>query len=192
MIRSNPPLWLERPLLLMLAPRDRETIAGDLLELYREEKLPRSGRLSANLWLTRQMLSLAPRRLRSIPGQPRLLALVCVFTALSGSWLGTMDLILKHPGYGQCEIISLTIVTQAVLTLIALARRQRDRLRIVALGGSAGILYLGIGALMNVLRGEHFEGYILLISLGLILQTVLTVLTFARRSTPPEIRNQPL
>jgi hypothetical protein len=190
MIRSNPPRWLERSLMLLLHARDRETVSGDLLEVYREDKLPEVGRVRANAWYARQILSLAPHRLRSLPGQPRLLALFCIFTALSGTWLGIMDQILKHPA--DREIISGTIVTQAVLTLVVLGRPQRGKLRIVALGGTAGILYLGIGALIGVLTGSVFEGYILLIALGLIIQALLTILTFARRSAPPRVRIQPL
>jgi len=120
------------------------------------------------------------------------LALVCVFTALAGAWLGTMDLLLRHPGYGQREIIAATIVLQALLTLCVLLAGAAGILRIVALGGSAGILYLGIGALISVLRGIHFEGYILLIALALILQATLTILSLRRRSTPSAARMQTL
>ena len=40
------------------------------------------------------------------------LAVLSGFTALAGAWLGSMDLILKHPGYGQREIIAATIITR--------------------------------------------------------------------------------
>lgn len=54
----NPPLWLERLLLLVLKKRDRETISGDLLEEYREVILPARGSWRANLWYLTQTLSL--------------------------------------------------------------------------------------------------------------------------------------
>ncbi len=190
MTHANPPRSLETLLVALLPARDRDTISGDLLELYREDHLPRKGRNRANLWYARQVIGFAPRRFTHLPPTPRLLAAFCVFTALSGTWLGIMDLVLKHPA--NHEIISVTIVLQALLTLGAIALRDSWRLRVLALGGSAGILYLGLGALVGVLTGTHFEGYILLIALGLILQALLTILTLMRRPTPPELRNQPL
>ena len=56
--RNRPPRWAERILYWTLAPRDRDTIAGDLLEQYREAVLPARGRLRARLWYVRQVFSL--------------------------------------------------------------------------------------------------------------------------------------
>jgi hypothetical protein len=55
---EQPPRWAERLLRLFLHPRDRDTIAGDLLEEYRDTVLPARGRLRARLWYVRQVLSL--------------------------------------------------------------------------------------------------------------------------------------
>jgi hypothetical protein len=55
---NEPPRWAEGFLRLGLAPRDRDTIAGDLLEEYRQVILPARGRLRADLWYVRQVLSL--------------------------------------------------------------------------------------------------------------------------------------
>jgi hypothetical protein len=56
---KSPPRWLERILLLFVPERDRETISGDLLEEYREGRLPQLGSLRANLWYLRQCASFA-------------------------------------------------------------------------------------------------------------------------------------
>jgi len=53
-----PPRWAAAVLRLLVAARDRETIAGDLVEQYREEILPRLGRAGARRWYGRQVLSL--------------------------------------------------------------------------------------------------------------------------------------
>jgi len=50
-------MLLDRLLRLLLKPRDRDTIAGDLLEEYREVVLPARGRVRAQLWYLRQALS---------------------------------------------------------------------------------------------------------------------------------------
>ena len=55
---DRPPRWAERLLRFFLKPRDRETVAGDLLEEYREGVLPTRGRARAQLWYLRQVLSL--------------------------------------------------------------------------------------------------------------------------------------
>ena len=57
MTQHNPPRWMEALLRFSLKPRDRETIAGDLLEEYREEILPGRGRRRAQLWYLRQVVS---------------------------------------------------------------------------------------------------------------------------------------
>ena len=55
MTMSNPPA-VPRALLLLLLPADgRETVSGDLLEEYREARIPALGRLRANLWYWRQV-----------------------------------------------------------------------------------------------------------------------------------------
>jgi len=57
-VDDRPPRWAGRLLTLSLPARDRETIAGDLLEEYREVVLPTRGRWRAQLWYVRQALSL--------------------------------------------------------------------------------------------------------------------------------------
>ena len=48
--RTYPPRWAEAILRRMLAPRDRETVSGDLLEEYREHVLPERGCRTADRW----------------------------------------------------------------------------------------------------------------------------------------------
>jgi len=56
-VSDQPPRWAEHLLRAFLEPRNRETIAGDLLEEYREVVLPERGRFRARLWYVRQVLS---------------------------------------------------------------------------------------------------------------------------------------
>ena len=189
MNEHNPPHLLERSLLLLLPARDRETVVGDLHEAFCEEVAPQVGRFRANLWYARQVLSLVPRRLLSFPGQRAVLASICSFTALSGLWLGAMGLRLRHPGFGQGEIIAGILVLQALLTLFVLRFRQRRALRAIVFVGCAALIYLAGMALRGVLReGAHFEGYILLISLALLAQVALTCMTLLRTPAQPSPR----
>ena len=53
-----PPKWAEVLLRIFLRSRDRDTVAGDLLEEYRETVLPARGCRRAQWWYLRQVLSL--------------------------------------------------------------------------------------------------------------------------------------
>lgn len=55
---SSPPRWAEALLRAVLAPRDRDTITGDLLEEYREVALPALGPTRATCWYLRHVWSL--------------------------------------------------------------------------------------------------------------------------------------
>jgi hypothetical protein len=184
MKRTGPPYLLDRFLSSLLSPRDRETVSGDLYEEFLEVKLPELGRFGAHLWYLRQVLSFMPRRTGTILLQGRALRLLCFCTALAGCWLGLMDILLRHPGYGSQIVIAATIVSQALLTLAALRFRRYGSLRAVAMLGSLSLLWLAGTALKAMLGGAQLEGYILLIALALIVQAVLTVLTLSRAQTP--------
>ncbi len=175
MKNSSPPRWMESILLLTLSQRDRDSIAGDLHEEYRLVKLPRLGRLHANVWYARQVLSFLPHHLAAVFAQSPVLLLICGFTALCGLWLGAMGLRLKHAGYIEGEFISTIIVLQAVLTALALCFRSLRLLRRTALVGTLAIIWLAAKALIATFTGTHFEGYILLIALLLLVQAALTM-----------------
>lgn len=182
---TAPPLLMDALLRLFLSPCDRETVTGDLHEEFLEVKLPRLGPVRARLWYLRQVLSFAPTRAAALVRNGTPLTLLCCFTALSGGWLGTMDILLKQPGYTARLYIPAIIVSQALLTFLALRFRRLVALRITAILGSLAILWLAAGALKATLGGAHLEGYVLLIALALIVQAILTLLTLPTASIPP-------
>jgi hypothetical protein len=55
-MNAHPPFWAQSLLGLIVAPRHRDGIIGDLLEEYREVQVPRRGRRGADAWYTRQVL----------------------------------------------------------------------------------------------------------------------------------------
>ena len=180
MKRIAPPYLLDCLLFSLLSPRDRETVSGDLGEEFLEVKLPELGQFRAHLWYMRQVLSFVPGKAVALLLQGSALRLLCFCTALAGCWLGMMDLLLRHSGYGSQIVIAATIVSQALLTLAALRFHRYGVLRVVAMVGSLTMLWLAGSALKATLGGAQFEGYVLLIALALIVQTVLTVLTLQR------------
>ena len=52
---ATPPAWAEAALTLVLAPRDRDSVSGDLLEAYRDSVVPARGPAAANAWYVRQV-----------------------------------------------------------------------------------------------------------------------------------------
>lgn len=172
MKRIEPEGWMDNFLMLLLRDCDRETVSGDLLE-EKQAKIREAGPVRAGLWYAWQILSFLPERLVFAFAHNKALASLCAFTALSGLWLGAMDLRLRHPGYAGREIIAGIIVMQGLLTLSALTLPV-PLLRNLALLGTAAILWLSGKALFGLLYGSHFEGYVLLIALGLAIQAVLT------------------
>ena len=175
MKRLSPPRWMEAILLLTLPQRDRESVAGDLHEEYRAMKLSQLGRLRADLWYARQVLSFLPHHVAAVFARTPVLMLLSGFTGLCGLWLGVQGLRHRHPGLVLSEVISGIIVLQAAITLTALCFRPVTLLRRTALAGTLGLLWLASKALIGTLRGNDFEGYILLIALLLFVQAVLTV-----------------
>jgi len=175
-----PPRLLERVLCLFLPARDRETISGDLLEEYREEQLPRFGFLRANVWYLRQSISFASIRILGGPYLKQLLILMCLFCIAAGTWLAAMENVLKHNGYPERTLIAGCVVAQGLATLIFLVWNGRTIFRTFVTAGAIGIVVLGFSALTQILRAQHFEGFVLLISIALILQGLLTLMVIFR------------
>ena len=182
MKRHTPPAVFQHLVHALVAARDQETIAGDLLEAY-AERCDR-GSLAADLWYLRNAVSLAPRAAARAYVAAPALVLLCCFSALCAAWLGTMSLLLRHGNLLQQESIAGLIFGQAMLTLIMLPLRRLRWLRWAAALGAAAISWLGGSAFLAVARGDHsFEGYILLISLLLIIQAGMTWSHLLRKRT---------
>ena len=79
---ANPPRIAQMLLHIALRPHDAESIAGDLLEEYRAVRRPSLGRLRADAWYVRHVLSVVGR-----PVWPFALALVAVKSVLAAFML---------------------------------------------------------------------------------------------------------
>lgn len=180
--RIHPPVWMEHLLRMFLSAHNRETVAGDLREEFHDRAERRGGAAGAKLWYLRQTISFAPRRVSLALGNGPALPLLCAFTGLCGLWLGAMDLRLGHPA--SQVAIAASILSQALITIAALRLRYKI-LRSLSLIGCIGMLWLSAKALVGVLHGNDFEGYILLIALLLAVQSALTIVTLPWLQTPP-------
>jgi len=105
------------------------------------------------------------------------------FTAAASCWLLVMYVVLRHPGYEWRAAMAALFVVQSALTVAALSGWvDGGWMRVLLLGGAAGIVLAGGSAVQATLAGDHFEGFALVIGLALVVQGVLTLVTFLRRS----------
>ena len=178
-MREAPPAWLERALLLFLNPRDRQTIPGDLLEEYHEERLPNLGPLRANLWYLRQVLSFASQQTLRGPFLKQALTAASFFVVAAGSWLLVMENVLKHDGYRARSVVAACIAIQGLATLLFVLMKGSSVFRYLIMTGAVAIVLLGGAAVFNILRAQHFEGFVLIIGVALLLQGILTLLTLS-------------
>ncbi len=179
----KPPQWAESLLVLLLKPGDRETISGDLLEEYREERLPRLGHARAYFWYIRQVFSVACSQRFDGGPMRSILLLLSFFTFAATAWLGVMEMVLHHPGSSLRILIAVLLACQSLSTILFLVFRGHGRFQILLNISGFLIAMFGIWSVVSILRAAHFEGYVLLIGLALILQGVLTIATLATRGT---------
>lgn len=180
MNRQEPPLWLQRTLALLLHPRDRETISGDLLEEYREAKLPSLGPIRANCWYLRQVMSFVSIQILGGLVMKQLLVSVCCFSVIAGIWLGVMENILRHSGYQQRSVVAACIAIQGLGTLLFILLSGGSAFRMAILLGAGAITLVGGSAFLSNMQANHFEGFAFIISLALMIQGVLTFLNLFR------------
>ena len=174
MKRSLAPRWMESILLLMLPPRDRDSVAGDLHEEF-NGRLAQMGRLRANLWYARQVLSFLPHHVATVIARSPALIALSGLTGLYGSWFVTTGLRHRHPGHAEGLIIAAIILLQAVVTMFALCFRPVTLLRRTAVAGTMAPIWLASKALIATVRGAELEGYVLLIAMLLLVQVALTL-----------------
>lgn len=132
---KNPPRWAEW-LLEHLLPEDaREGIVGDLREEYVESLLPCYGRVVAALWYLRHVLSFVPSALRESRTMGKVLIFISGFTMTCMFWLASMEMALRHPGYG----------TRWHWTFVSLSRALRLLFCACSLRHEPGVKYACVG-----------------------------------------------
>ena len=182
---KTPPRVLEQLLLILLPARDRETVSGDLMEDYREDKLPRLGRVRANYWYLRQVVSFLPNSIQEGALMKRALTMMCWFGMITGAWLGVMENILRHQGYEIRTLVAMCIVAQGVATLIWLALRAGVVFGAILAVGAVGMIWLGTSSIRKMLTSPHFEGFVVIVGMTLVLQGFATLVMFLTTRNRP-------
>jgi hypothetical protein len=102
------------------------------------------------------------------------LSVVSWFTLACACWLALMELLLRHPGY------VLRVGSVAVIALISVATILKHATGPGGLGdrwlwAAGAIVLMGIGgqAFYRNVAASHFEGYVAIISVALVVQGLL-------------------
>jgi hypothetical protein len=180
----TPPRLAEVLLERLLAERDRDPVVGDLREEYGEGVYPRLGRMRANVWYLRQVWSLAPRFFSGGGPMGKALLPLSWFTLACACWLGAMEMLLRHPGYGVRVGVAALIGLIGAGTI--LARWKGWGLRGDRRLWPGAVVLMGIGgqAFLRNARAAHFEGFVLVISVALVAQGLLMVVAGIGRKGP--------
>jgi hypothetical protein len=177
MNRQTPPRWAEVLLEWLLGERDRETVVGDLMEEYAESVLPRRGRAGANLWYLRQASSLLRRSIGEGGPMKKTLLPLSMFTFACACWLGVMELMLRHPGYGTRVGVAALIASISMATILVRTADMRARGERWLWVGAVVLIGLGGQAFVRNARAAHFEGFVLVISVALVVQGLLMLVS---------------
>ena len=108
-------------------------------------------------------------------------ALSSAFTAIAGAWLAIMETLLRHSGYQGRITVDLLIALQGIIAVLACrALHPAVALRSVLLVSAVGLAYVGTAALVRLVHASHFEGFVILIGIAIILQAGLTAAVMLR------------
>ncbi len=177
---ATPPRWAESVLERILADADRQTVPGDLREEFAEVIQPARGRLKANLWYLRQVLSLAGLGVSQESAIRRALLLASVFTFSCSCWLAVMEWLLRHPGHLLRSTVDFSIALVPLATMVVLILHLGIRAERWLWPGAVALIAVAVKSLLRNARATHFEGFVLLISLVLAVQGVFMLLSLGR------------
>lgn len=133
---ARPPRWAEALLRLLLRPKDRESVSGDLLEEYRETIVPACGR-AADRWYVWQVGSFL---LRTSLGWGALLGAALVIRYLFDTLVPATDYRMRT------TTLTYTIMVATLLSGFSTAWRTRSILAGVVTSLSAAT----IGAIVSI------------------------------------------
>ena len=168
--KRSPPRWAEAILEAFLAPEDRQTLIGDLREEFAEVILPENGRYRANWWYLRQAVSLLPGSVSREGGMRATLFIASVLSVVCGCWLVTMEMLMRHPGYGSRTAFDAEIALIPLATIIVLALHLGTRTERWLRPLGALPICIAVWAFVRDALSTHFEGFVLVVSVALAVQ----------------------
>jgi hypothetical protein len=112
----------------------------------------------------------------------KILLLNSWITLLSSCWLAVMELILRHPGYWARFGVAVSIMVIGLSTILVRVLHLGIRIERWLWVGAVVLLSIGGKSFIHNVHAVHFEGFVSVISLILVLQGVM-MLAFMGRSS---------
>jgi len=116
------------------------------------------------------------------------LTVLCCFVVAAATWLCLMENVLHHDGYIVRSVVAVLIAAQSLATLLVVRRGGHAVARTLVAIGAIGAALFGTSAIVTTLRTSHFEGFVLIIGLALILEAVLALLVLFQPRPPSGLR----
>jgi hypothetical protein len=177
---GSPPRPIEWLLERILVGADSQTVIGDLHEEYAEAVRPRLGRVRADIWYLRQVLSLVPRGVLRQGRMRRALLAASLFTLGSCCWLAVMEWVLRHSGYLFRSAMDVSIAAVPLATVAALLLHVSARAERWLWAGAVALIAVGAQTLIQNTHSPHFEGFVFLISVAITVEGALMLLSLGR------------
>ena len=156
--------------------RSSATYARSLLNAV----LPRKGKFRARFWYIRQVVSFALWFTKEGSPVGKILLLVSSLSLACGCWLAVMEMLLRHPGYVGRIVTALIIIAICAGTILVRMLHAGYRCERWMWLGAAGLILIGVLAFFRHVRSAHFEGFVVVIALLLVLQGALMFATMGR------------
>jgi hypothetical protein len=114
----------------------------------------------------------------------KLLSFTSVITFLFGFWLAVMECVLHQPGFASRAAIALLIAAAGLVTLFVLVFHPGVSSERWLWAAAAALIGLGVYSFLHNARAAHFEGFVFIISIVLVVQGLLMLATLGRQSGP--------
>jgi hypothetical protein len=112
----------------------------------------------------------------------KLLSLSSMLTLLCGCWLALMEGLLRHPGFEARAIVAMLIAAAGLATLLVRLLNLGVRSERWLWAAAAALIGLGVFSFLRNARAAHFEGFVFVIAIVLMLQGLLMLITLGRQS----------
>lgn len=107
----------------------------------------------------------------------KILSLVSMFTLACACWLAFMEMLMRHPGYDERVGVALGIALICAATIVVRMLHAGFRSERWLWPGAVVLIGFGAQAFFRNAHAMHFEGFVFLISLLLVLQGGLMLTT---------------
>ena len=91
-----------------------------------------------------------------------------------------MEILLRHPGYAGRLGVAICIGVISLATVLVQIRHAGFRQERWLWAGAVVLIGIGVEAFLHNARAAHFEGFVFLISLAIIVQGLLMLVTLGR------------